>query len=160
MRRQAGYAEDGDAGLVNFMVTADEADEVLEIGTGSGYQTAILCRLAGKVYTVERFGELTESAKEVLARLDITNVEFFVGDGSCGWSEERTFDRIIVTAAVPKLPQPLIDQLAEGGVIVAPIGLTGIQELVVCDKKAGKLIDRVVCDCRFVKLVGKHSFEQ
>jgi protein-L-isoaspartate(D-aspartate) O-methyltransferase len=134
--------------------------EVLEIGTGSGYQTAILCRLAKKVFTIERVSELTQAAKQALARLGITNVEFYVGDGSCGWPQHRTFDRIIVTAAVPKIPQPLMDQLAEGGVIVAPVGLTGFQELVACSKQAGKLRERLVCDCRFVKLVGRYGFEE
>ncbi|MHC4644261.1 MAG: protein-L-isoaspartate(D-aspartate) O-methyltransferase [Planctomycetota bacterium] len=133
--------------------------EVLEIGTGSGYQTAILSKLAKKVYTVERFPELARSAQDVLDRLGISNVEFHVGDGSCGWPEERTFDRIMITAAVPKMPQPLVDQLAEGGLIVGPVGVSGIQELVVCEKRMAKLIERVVCDCRFVKLIGEHSFD-
>jgi protein-L-isoaspartate(D-aspartate) O-methyltransferase len=134
--------------------------EVLEVGTGSGYQTAILAKLAKRVYTIERFSDLSASAQAVLGRLGFTNVEFYIGDGSAGWSEKRTFDRIIVTAAVPRVPQPLIDQLGAGGVIVVPIGDTGAQELVVGVKKEGKLIERVVCDVRFVKLVGQHAFEE
>ncbi len=134
--------------------------EVLEIGTGSGYQTAILSKLAKKVFTIERFDELGRSAQDVLGRLGISNVEFHIGDGSCGWPEERTFDRIMITAAVPKMPQPLVDQLREGGLMVAPVGLSGIQELVVCEKRAERLAERLICDCRFVKLIGKHSFEQ
>lgn len=134
--------------------------EVLEIGTGSGYQTAILSKLAKKVYTIERFAQLTESAQAVLNRLGIGNVEFCAGDGSCGWPENRSFDRIIITAAVPKMPQPLVEQLAEGGVIVGPVGLSGVQELLVCEKKKGKLSGRVACDCRFVKLLGKYGFEE
>jgi protein-L-isoaspartate(D-aspartate) O-methyltransferase len=144
--------------------------EVLEIGTGSGYQTAILSKLAKKVYTIERFAQLTESAQAVLSRLGIGNVEFYVGDGSCGWPffadatkggpEKKTFDRIIITAAVPKMPEPLVEQLAEGGVIVGPVGFSLVQELIICEKKKGKLSGRVACDCRFVKLLGKYGFEE
>ena len=134
--------------------------EVLEIGTGSGYQTAILSKLVKKVYTVERFAELSESAQAVLGKLGIDNVEFHIGDGSCGWPQEKFFDRIMITAAVPKLPEPLVEQLAEGGLIVAPVGPSGVQELVVCEKKADKIIERVICDCRFVKLLGKYGFEE
>jgi protein-L-isoaspartate(D-aspartate) O-methyltransferase len=144
--------------------------EVLEIGTGSGYQTAILCKLAKKVYTIERFAQLSESAQAVLSRLDIGNVEFYVGDGSCGWPffadtakggpEKKTFDRIIITAAVPEMPQPLVEQLAEGGIIVGPVGYSGIQELMVYEKKKGKIYGRVACDCRFVKLLGKYGFDE
>jgi protein-L-isoaspartate(D-aspartate) O-methyltransferase len=134
--------------------------EVLEIGTGSGYQAAVLAKLARKVYTIERFAELSATAQAVLGRLGFTNVEFYIGDGSCGWPEKRIFDRIIVTAAVPKIPRTLIDQLGAGGLIVIPIGGIGVQELIVGIKKEGKLIERVVCDVRFVKLVGEHAFEE
>lgn len=139
--------------------------EVLEIGTGSGYQTTVLCKLAKKVYTVERFNDLTESARVVLDRLEIGNVEFYVGDGSCGWPASRLppsgcFDRIMITAAVPKIPEPVAGQLANGGLIIAPIGGRGVQELVVCEKKANRLMERAICDVRFVRLVGKHGFDQ
>ncbi len=139
--------------------------EVLEIGTGSGYQTAVLSKLAKKVYTMERFGQLSESAQAVLGRLGIGNVEFYIGDGSCGWPEHQLppsgyFDRIMITAAVPKMPEPLTEQLADGGLIVGPTGLSGVQELVVGEKKGGKIIERLICDVRFVKLLGKHGFEE
>jgi protein-L-isoaspartate(D-aspartate) O-methyltransferase len=134
--------------------------EVLEIGTGSGYQTAVLSKLAKKVYTIERFAQLSESAQAVLGRLDIGNVEFYIGDGSCGWPQKRSFDRIMITAAVPKIPQVLIDQLSEGGLIVAPVGGSGAQELIVGVKKEGRLTERVVCGVRFVKLIGECAFEQ
>ncbi len=134
--------------------------EVLEVGTGSGYQTAILAKLARKVYTIERFADLSASAQAVLGRLGFDNIEFYIGDGSGGWPERRTFDRIIVTAAVPKIPQSLIDQLGTGGLIVAPVGGSGVQELVVGTKKEGKLIERVVCDVRFVKLIGECAFDE
>jgi len=132
--------------------------EVLEIGTGSGYQTAILAKLTKRVFTIERFAELSAKAQAVLGRLGITNIEFYIGDGSAGWPGEKTFDRIIVTAAVPKIPQTLIDQLGAGGLIVAPVGDSGVQELIVGVKKEGKLIELVMCDVRFVKLVGQHAF--
>jgi protein-L-isoaspartate(D-aspartate) O-methyltransferase len=133
---------------------------VLEIGTGSGYQTAVLAKLAKRVYTVERFADLSAQAQTVLGRLGIDNVEFYVGDGSGGWPEKRTFDRIIVTAAVPTVPEQLIDQLGAGGLIIAPVGEVGAQELIVGTKKEGKLIKRAVCDVRFVKLVGEYAFEE
>ena len=134
--------------------------EVLEIGTGSGYQTAVLSKLAKKVYTIERFAELSESAQAVLSRLDIKNVEFYIGDGSCGWPEEKYFDRIMITAAVQKVPEPLVEQLAEGGLMIAPVGPAGVQDLVVCEKKAERIIETVICGCRFVKLLGKYGFEE
>jgi protein-L-isoaspartate(D-aspartate) O-methyltransferase len=138
--------------------------EVLEIGTGSGYQTAVLSRLAKKVYTIERFAELSKSAQAVLDGLDIYNIEFYVGDGSCGWPIDRLppsgcFDRILVTAAVPKMPEPLIEQLAENGLIIAPVGYTNVQELVIGEKRTSRFIERIICDVRFVKLVGRYGFE-
>jgi protein-L-isoaspartate(D-aspartate) O-methyltransferase len=147
--------------------------EVLEIGTGSGYQTAVLSKLAKKVYTAERFGQLSESAQAVLGRLGIDNVEFYVGDGSCGWPRQRwdeksekmvewqpLFDRIMITAAVPKIPQPLLEQLKDSGLIIAPIGYTGVQELIVAEKKDQSITKRFICDVRFVKLFGEHGFEE
>ncbi|MCH7556005.1 MAG: protein-L-isoaspartate(D-aspartate) O-methyltransferase [Planctomycetes bacterium] len=139
--------------------------EVLEIGTGSGYQTAVLGKLVKKVYTIERFPQLSESAQAVLGRLGVSNVEFYVCDGSCGWPESQLppsgcFDRIMITAAVPEIPEPLVKQLADGGFLVGPVGYGGVQELVACEKKAGKLIERVICDVRFVKLLGEHGFEK
>ena len=139
--------------------------EVLEIGTGSGYQTAVLSKLAKKVYTIERFSDLSESAQAVLGRLGVSNVEFYVGDGSCGWPADQLppsgcFDRIMITAAVPEIPEPLVEQLANGGFLVGPVGYGGVQRLVACEKRASKLIERVICDVRFVKLLGEYGFEQ
>ncbi|MBA7647259.1 Protein-L-isoaspartate O-methyltransferase [subsurface metagenome] len=124
-----------------------------------------MSKLAKKVYTIERFAELSESAQTVLGRLDIKNVEFYIGDGSCGWPESRLpssgcFDRIMITAAVQKMPEPLVEQLAEGGFIVGPVGPAGVQELVVCEKKTERIIERVICGCRFVKLLGEYGFEE
>ncbi len=132
--------------------------QVLELGTGCGYQTAILARLARRVYTIERLGPLTESAQAVLGRLDIDNVEYFVGDGSKGWPEHRRFDRIIVTAALPQIPQTLLDQMADDAILVAPVGEEFSQDLMVYEKTADEHRTRIVCPCRFVKLIGKHAF--
>ena len=139
--------------------------EVLEVGTGSGYQTAILSKLANKVYTIERFSELADSAQKVLDKLGISNIEFYVGDGSNGWPARRLppsgcFDRVIITAGVPEIPEPLVEQLADGGLVVAPVGGRTVQGLVACEKKGDKLISRTICDVRFVRLIGKHGFEQ
>lgn len=134
--------------------------EVLEIGTGSGYQTAILAKLVKRVYTMERFSGLSETAQSVLGRLGFTNIEFYIGDGSCGWPEKRSFDRIMITAAVPKMSQALVDQLSEGGLIVAPVGGSSAQELMVGVKKEGRLTERMVCGVRFVKLIGECAFKQ
>ena len=137
-----------------------DTDNVLEIGTGSGYQTAILAHLAKKVYTIERFNQLSESAQTILSRLDINNVEYYIGDGSCGWPENKSFDKIIITAAVPEIPLPLIDQLKDNGTIVAPIGGEFSQELIICKKIENELTYQNVCPCRFVKLIGKYGFSR
>jgi len=151
--------------LMTQELRVDPECEVLEIGTGSGYQTAVLSKLVKKVYTIERFGELADSARKVLGKLGISNIEFYVGDGSSGCPASRLppsgcFERIIITAGVPEIPEPLLGQLADGGLIVAPVGGRSVQRLVVCEKKADKLITRAVCDVRFVRLIGKHGFEE
>ena len=135
-------------------------EDVLEIGTGSGYQTAVLAALARRVFTIERFNTLTESAQAVLARLGIENVDYLIGDGSLGWPEKRRFDRILLAAAVPHIPQTLIAQLAEGGLLVAPVGPEGTQELQVLEKKSSYITTKTLCGCRFVKLVGQFGFDQ
>lgn len=135
-------------------------EEVLEIGTGSGYQSAILASLAAKVYTIERFGELSERAQAALGDLGFKNIEFAVGDGSCGWGKDKQFDRIIVTAAVPQIPETLSNQLKENGLIVAPIGGMWTQDLVIAKKHADRLSVTSICGCRFVKLIGQHGFSE
>ena len=134
--------------------------EVLEIGTGSGYQTAVLAKLAKKVYTIERYEALLQRARATLSGLGIENVEFFFGDGTCGWPGEKKFNRIMITAAVEKMPQPLIDQLADGGVAIAPLGPWPVQDLVMIQKKDEKLTQRKICGCRFVRLIGKYGYDE
>jgi len=134
--------------------------DVLEIGTGSGYQTAILAKLARRIYTIDRFEKLSLSAQSVLEKLGITNVEFRVGDGSCGWPEKRTFERIIVTAALPEVGEPLMNQLETGGIIVTPVGHSAVQQLVAYEKKENKITERFICDVRFVRVVGRYGFSE
>jgi protein-L-isoaspartate(D-aspartate) O-methyltransferase len=115
---------------------------VLEIGTGSGYQAAILGQLAGQVYTIEIIPELARSAGETLRRLGYFNITVREGDGYKGWPEEAPFDRIILTAAPPEVPQALMAQLGRGGRLIAPIGTTWNQELIVIEKKSDGKIQR------------------
>lgn len=146
--------------LMTQLLRLDADCDVLEVGTGSGYQTAILARLARTVYTIEALEDLADQAQKVLQNLEIDNVEFRLGDGSCGWPEQRMFERIVVTAAAPDWPEPLLDQLEEGGRIVAPLGRGLTQSLMLAEKQRGKLIESHICGCRFVKLVGEHGFPE
>lgn len=133
---------------------------VLEIGTGSGYQTAILAKLAKKVCTIEKYEQLSASAQTALASLNIKNVEFCISDGSKGWPDHATFDRIIITAAAPSIPAPLIDQLNENGIMIIPIGGPNTQILTAFEKINGNLIETEICPVRFVKLTGEHGFDE
>lgn len=135
-------------------------ERVLEIGTGSGYQTAILAELALWVYTIERFQALLERAKKVLKELGYKNISFKLDDGTLGWKEAAPFDAIIVTAASPDIPPPLVEQLAEGGRMVIPIGDEFSQTLIKGVKKGGKLHTKALEPVRFVKLVGAYGFKE
>ena len=135
-------------------------ERVLEIGTGSGYQTAILAELALWVYTIERFQALLERAKKVLKELGYKNISFKLDDGTLGWKEAAPFDAIIVTAASPDIPLPLVEQLAEGGRMVIPIGDEFSQTLIKGVKKGGKLHTKALEPVRFVKLVGAYGFKE
>jgi protein-L-isoaspartate(D-aspartate) O-methyltransferase len=137
-------------------LTGDET--VLEIGTGSGYQTAVLAKLCRRVYTIERFHDLSAGAQTAAASLGIDNVEYAICDGSCGWPQALQFDRILLTAAVPAPPQPLLNQLKDGGILVAPIGEQHYQILTLYKKENGNLVQTEICGCRFVKLVGQYGF--
>ena len=128
--------------LMTELLDAAPPDRVLEIGTGSGYQAAVLAQLARHVYTIEIVPELARSARDTLCRLEYRNVTVREGDGYLGWPEQAPFDRIILTAAPPEIPQLLIDQLARGGRLVAPVGKGFSQELIVLEKKTGGAISR------------------
>lgn len=129
-------------------------ERVLEIGTGSGYQTAVLAELAERVTTIERHAPLSRAAQTRLANLHVTNVEFVIGDGSQGWPAGAPFDRILVTAAAGEIPPPLFEQLAEGGVLVIPLVEGGDGEILYAVHKiAGKPQKVPLVACRFVPLV-------
>jgi len=130
-------------------------DKVLEIGTGSGYQAAILARLVSDVYTIEIVPELAERAEQTITQLGFTNVNFRCGDGYQGWPGESPFDAIIVTCAPEEIPKPLIDQLADNGRIIIPVGGRNSQELVIVTKKGDKLISEKLMYVIFVPMTGK-----
>ncbi len=135
-------------------------EKVLEIGTGCGYQTAILAELSKKVYSIERISSLLEKAREILDRLHYSNVALKVGNGTCGWKEEAPFDAIMVTAGAPKIPDPLVDQLAVAGRLVIPLGDRFSQSLIKVTKRDdGKLIPENLGGCRFVSLIGRYGWE-
>lgn len=134
-------------------------ENVLEIGTGSGYQTAILAELSRWVYTIERIRPLMEDAKRILAELGYRNVFFKAFDGTLGWKEYEPYDAIIVAAGAPKMPQPLLDQLADGGRLVIPIGNRYSQELVRITRKNGQFVEKSLGGCRFVDLIGIHGWQ-
>ncbi|MEK7324086.1 MAG: protein-L-isoaspartate(D-aspartate) O-methyltransferase [Chloroflexota bacterium] len=133
---------------------------VLEIGTGSGYQTAVLAGLAQYVYSVEKYPELAFLAQRTLRELNIANVEIMVGDGSLGWAERAPFDAIIVTAAAPLMPHPLIEQLRPEGRIVIPIGSQYDQELEFWERAGGTWRIRRLAPVRFVPLVGEAGWSR
>jgi protein-L-isoaspartate(D-aspartate) O-methyltransferase len=134
------------------------ADRVLEVGTGSGYQTALLAELTAKVYSIERHAALAERAREALARLGYREVEVVVGDGTEGLPNAAPFDAILVSAAAPRLPPPLLEQLAEGGRMIVPVGFAEGQELELVRKHQGRPLITRLDACRFVPLIGREGF--
>jgi protein-L-isoaspartate(D-aspartate) O-methyltransferase len=136
------------------------ADEhmALEVGTGSGYQTAILAQLCRRVITIERLESLSSAAQCLLTELGLINVKCLVGDGTLGSPENGPYDRIIVTASAPAVPEPLYEQLKLGGRLVAPVGDESVQELVDVDKTDEGPRLTPVCGCRFVKLIGQEGW--
>ncbi|MGD2123268.1 MAG: protein-L-isoaspartate(D-aspartate) O-methyltransferase [Gemmatimonadota bacterium] len=149
--------------MVAIMTEALElepTDRVLEIGTGSGYQTAILSPLAAHIFSIERIPELVSGAREVLAELGFENVRVRVGDGTLGWPEEAPFDAILVTAGAPTPPEPLKAQLREdGGRLVVPVGDRYIQELLRVTRDGDDYVIEELLACRFVPLVGEEGWE-
>jgi protein-L-isoaspartate(D-aspartate) O-methyltransferase len=148
--------------LMTQRLNPQPAHKVLELGTGSGYQTAVLARLAGEVYTVERVKPLLDEAFERLMSLGVRNVHYRHGDGTLGWPGQAPFDRIIITAGAPELPrQLLLSQLADDGVAVLPFGPDDEQMLVEVRKdQNGTLKTTDICPCRFVKLIGAEGWEK
>jgi protein-L-isoaspartate(D-aspartate) O-methyltransferase len=135
-------------------------EKVLEIGAGSGYQTAILAEVVGKVFSIERILSLTMKARMLLLDLGYGNVEMTFSDGTQGWVRESPFDAIIVTAGSPDIPQPLVDQLAIGGRLVIPVGDESVQDLIRLTKTEEGVKREDFGGCRFVKLIGKHGWNE
>lgn len=145
--------------LMTELLEIKEMDRVLEIGTGSGYQAAILAELAATVLSIDRVGGLADQARQVLDSLGYTNVRIRVGDGTLGWPEEMPFDAIIVTAGAPKVPRPLTEQLALGGRLVIPVGDVWSQTLTCVRKTREGLKFEYHGGCRFVRLIGKYGWD-
>jgi protein-L-isoaspartate(D-aspartate) O-methyltransferase len=135
-------------------------ERVLEIGTGSGYQTALLAELAKAIFTIERIRALIQRAEENLEELGYKNILFFCGDGTKGWPEKAPFDGIIVTAGAPEIPQPLTSQLADGGRLVIPVGPRYTQTLYVVTRKGTQFTEEEVTGCVFVPLVGAYGWKE
>lgn len=150
--------------IVAFMTQAlalsDEGEtSVLEIGTGSGYQAAILSRLVTNVYSIERYENLAQTAQETLQALGITNVEIKVGDGGYGWPEKGPFDGILVTAAAPQIPAPLTAQLKDGARLIVPVGPKGYQDLLSLQRQGSEITETRLVPVAFVPLRGEHGWQ-
>jgi protein-L-isoaspartate(D-aspartate) O-methyltransferase len=142
------------------MLHLSPEDRVLEVGTGSGYQVAILSRLAKEVFTIERVASLARHAEQILQDLGYHNVQLRIGDGGYGWPEAAPYDAIIVTAAAPEVPLPLIVQLADGGHLIAPVGPAGYQDLVRLCRRGEQTQRENLVPVAFVPLVGEHGWRE
>ena len=138
----------------------DHEDRVLEIGTGSGYQAAIIAQIAERVYTIERINSLFLQSRALFDRLGYYNIVTKYSDGTAGWPAESPFDVIIVTAGAPEIPQVLIDQMAIGGRLVAPVGSEHSQKLIKLVKDEKGVHSSDLGDCRFVKLIGRYGWQE
>lgn len=143
--------------LENLMLQGRE--KVLEIGTGSGYQTALLAELVVHVYTIERIPELLKSAQERLDKMGYRNIHYKVSDGTIGWLDNAPFDRIIVSAGAPEMPQALVGQLSENGILLVPVGNAYQQDLIRVCKNKDKTTTENLGACVFVKLVGQQGWD-
>lgn len=143
--------------LMTDALRLEGSERVLEIGTGSGYQTAVLAELAAEVITIERHEDLSRQARAVHDELGYENITYVVGDGTLGWLDAAPYERILVTAAAQQAPQPLLDQLAEGGVLVMPIGGSQSQVLQQVTKRQGQPRWQALTPCRFVPLIGQEG---
>jgi len=146
--------------LMTHLLQLQGDERVLEVGTGSGYQAAILGRLAREVHTIELVPELAESAAKLLKELGMNNVHIHVGDGSVGWPENAPYAGILVAAAAPQAPEALLEQLAEGGRLVVPVGGRGWQELEVWERRGNRYESRDVLSVAFVPLRGEQGWDR
>lgn len=147
-------------GLTTQALQIAGGHRVLEIGTGSGYQTAILAELGAEVFTIERLTPLSLRARGVLDALGYERIHFSIGDGTLGWPDEAPFDRVVITAMAPELPKSLFAQLREGGRMVIPIGTPDRQSLDLISKLGGQPIYEHLCGCLFVKLIGEQGWSE
>lgn len=145
--------------LMTEALTLTGREKVLEIGTGSGYQTAVLAECAAKVFSVERIRTLAIRARELLLDLGYSNIEVKFSDGTVGWMDESPFDAIMVTAGAPTIPQPLIDQLKVGGRMSIPVGESHVQDLIRITRTEDGIKKEDFGGCRFVRLIGKYGWE-
>lgn len=136
------------------------SERVLEIGTGSGYQTVLLAHLAAQVFSIERIPKLMELAKANIQRADVRNVSLLIGDGTVGWRAHAPYDAILVSAASPKVPDPLVEQLADGGRLLIPLGGMEEQELVMFTRRGAELVRESILPVRFVPLLGMHGWRE
>ena len=142
------------------LVRPDRDEKVLEIGTGSGYLTALLALSADRVYSVERVRDLSRRARKALDDLHLKNVALLVGDGTIGWRKYQPFDVIVVSASAPSVPSTLVDQLAEGGRMLVPVGSRDSQDLVLVKREGGEVSEEIVRgDCSFVPLLGRFAWK-
>jgi protein-L-isoaspartate(D-aspartate) O-methyltransferase len=145
--------------LMTELLHPKDTDNILEIGAGSGYQAAIISRLVRSLTTIERIKTVANLARTNLNSIGIDNVMVIEGDGTLGYPDNAPYDGIIITAATPKVPQPLIDQLADGGTLVAPVGGRDIQDLITLHKQGRSIIQESRGGVRFVPLIGQHGWE-
>jgi len=145
---------------MTMLLEIKQGDKVLEIGTGSGWQAALLCALGANVFSIERLEHLAENARANLEKNNLKEVKVIVGDGTLGYEEEAPYDKIIITAATPQIPQPLVCQLKEGGRIVAPVGVRFHQDLLLGKKINGELITENALAVIFVPLIGQFGFRE
>jgi len=146
--------------LMTASARIDPQDRVLEVGTGSGYQAAVLSKLARFVFTVERVASLARQAKSVLDQLDVDNVSIKVMDGTLGWRAQAPFDAILVTAGAPEVPEPLVEQLADGGRLVVPVGPRETQVLKIVERRGERTFAHELKGACFVPLIGRHGWEE
>lgn len=146
--------------LMTELLELNGDEKVLEIGTGSGYQAAVLAELTKEVHTIERIQILAEEAKKKFEKLGYKNITVYIKDGTEGLPEEAPFDRIIITAATPEIPEPLILQLKEGGIIVAPVGERYGQYMLKAEKKGSELEKHYLIPVAFVPLIGKYGWKE
>ncbi|PIR20503.1 MAG: protein-L-isoaspartate O-methyltransferase [Deltaproteobacteria bacterium CG11_big_fil_rev_8_21_14_0_20_47_16] len=149
--------------IVGLMTQALELkghEKVLDVGTGSGYQLAVLCELAKEVFSIERISKLSNRARRILYDIAYVNFKLRIGDGSMGWPEEAPFDAILVAAGSPEIPSVYLSQLKEGGRLVIPVGGSESQDLVLAIRRGNTFESKVILPCRFVKLIGKQGWRE